>query len=83
MKPHRQWGSTEIAEHTYSRAERTVAKCRDLNASHEAIVRAALDQVARPAAMAIVQKLHCEFLEQQQAATHAAPIDPGERHEPD
>lgn len=79
MKSHRQWGSTEIAEHTYARAERTVANFRDMNASHEAIVRAALDKVARPAAMEIVQRLHREFLEQQQAATHAAPI--GSRRE--
>ena len=66
-------GSRDIAEHT-RHAERTVTRCRDMGASTEAIVRAALGQVPDATALDILSRLHHEVLERQQRAAHNRPV---------
>lgn len=52
------------------RAEDTVRRCREMRASHEAIMRAALAQMPVEDGMGLLAKLYREWLERQQEAAH-------------
>ena len=55
-------------------AAETVSRARRLNASNEAIIRAAVAHMPRPDAVALLAKISSDLAREHQAAVHAAPI---------